>query len=275
MLRAPSILSMARLTAGFLSRRNHLGHSWDAAFSVLRSGRCAGVSMDCFGTLLARGSTDWEQHILAETVGFEAGYSQPRAKRLFKKALEQAKLVAGGDQEPAAKSIWTEYCIALGVPDMATQLSAHELKLLEITSNAADRALPFVDAVKNLQLPWIVCSDTRWPASELCWLLREKGFDIPLESVFCSCDHRKSKFRGGLYSVAYKHLIEALGRQVPPRTILHVGDNFLADNCSAASFGMLTVNVPPACRQTEPAADTIGTYLELARQDIALGIRCA
>lgn len=276
MLRARSFLSLARLSAGFLSPRSHCGRSWSDALSLVQSGACAAVSLDCFDTLLARGIPDWEQIVLAETAGVEAGYSAPQARDKLRAACERAKRLAAGDQEPAAESIWIEYCAAMRMHGrMAPQLCAHEMKLLEMTSLASAEATDFLAAIEKLRLPWIVCSDTRWSAISLSRLLSGKGFTIEAESILSSCDHGKSKFRGGLYPIAYQRLAVALGRRVPPSAILHIGDNFFADNCSGAAFGMLTVNVPSASRRPAPAADTdaVTAYLEAVRQDIAIGIR--
>lgn len=264
-------MSIARLSAGFLSPRCRRGRSWSDALSLVQSGTCAAVSLDCFGTLLARESVDWEQRIIAETVGREAGYSKSQSHRFLKGARVNAQRLAGGDEEPTAESIWTEYCTALGISDMGMRLCADELKLLEMTSHAVAEALHFVAAVARLHLPWIVCSDTRWPAPLLTGLLEGKGFVVPPESVFCSCDHRKNKFRGGLYSITYRYLTETLGRHLPPSTILHVGDSFFADSCSAARFGMQTVNVPAAMPTPEQVtgAESAIAYLAALRQDLA------
>jgi hypothetical protein len=276
MLPLRSLQSVTRLFTGSLSPRSRSGRSWSDALSLVQTGAFAAVSLDCFDTLLARGIPDREQLVLAETAGLGTGYSASQALRSLSVGRERAKRLAAGDQEPTAASIWTEYCAAIGIPQSAaTQLCAHELKLLEMTSFASPEALNFVTAVESFHLPWIVCSDTRWSATFLSGLLRGKGFAIGPESIFCSCDHGKSKFRGGLYPIAYQCMIETIGRNVPPSSILHIGDNFFADNCSAAAFGMLTVNIPSALRQPAPAADAdvVKAYLETVRRDIALGIR--
>jgi FMN phosphatase YigB (HAD superfamily) len=274
MLGPRSFLSFARLSAGFLSPRCRSGRNWSDALSLVQSGACAAVSLDCFDTLLARGIPDWEQHVLAETAGMEAGLSAHQALNSLCLARERAQRLAAGDEEPTAASIWTQYCIIIGIPERAAaQLCTHELKLLEMTSIASADALNLVATIQAHQLPWFVCSDTRWSASLLSGLLRGKGFAIAPESIFSSSDHHRSKFRGGLYSIAYRHLVVALGREVPPSAILHVGDNFFADNCSAASFGMRTVNVPAASLQPGQAAGdgAINTYLESVRRDLAFG----
>lgn len=276
MLHVRSLQSVTRLFAGFLSPLCRSGRSWSDALSLAQSGSCAAISLDCFDTLLTRRIPDWEQLVLAETAGLEAGYSALQARHSLRAARARAKHLATGDQEPTAASIWTEYCIAIHISEQAAmQLCAHELKLLQMTSFASAEALNFVLAVESLHLPWIVCSDTRWSATALSGLLRGKGFAIGPKSTFCSCDHGKSKFRGGLYPIAYRRMVEALGQNVPPSSILHVGDNFFADNCSAAAFGMLTVNVPSASRQPAPTedVDAVKAYLEVVRRDIALGIR--
>ena len=276
MLNARTLVSVTRLCAGFLSPRCRCGQNWSDALSLVESGTCVAISLDCFDTLLARGIPDWEQQVLAETAGLEAGHSALKARHIFNVAHKRAKRLAAGDQEPTAVSIWTEYCDSIGIPKrVAKQLCAHEMKLLEMTSHASTDALNFVAAVESLHLPWIVCSDTRWTAASLSRLLRGKGFAIESESTLSSCDQSKSKFRGGLYPIAYQYMLETLGRKVAPSSILHVGDNFFSDNCSAAAFGMLTVNVPPASRQPVSAADSdsVKAYLETARQDIALCLR--
>ena len=276
MLSARSFLSVARLSAGFLSPRCHSGRSWSDALSLVQSGACVAVSLDCFDTLLARGIPDWEQHVLAEVGGMIAGLSARQARHCLSLARKRALRLAGGDKEPSTAAIWGQYCFITGLPErVAAQFCIHELKLLEITSRASADALSFVATIQALRLQWIVCSDTRWSAFALSGLLQGKGFAIGPESVFCSSDHCSSKFRGRLYSIAYQHLVESLGRNVPPAAILHVGDNFFADNCSAASFGMRTVNVPAASLPPGHVADTdaINAYLDLVRRDITLGVQ--
>ena len=118
-------------------------------------------------------------------------------------------------------------------------------------------------------------TDTRWPAPLLTGLLEGKGFSVAPGSVFCSCDHRRNKFRGGLYSIAYRHLTETLGRHITPSRILHVGDSFLADSCSAARFGMSTVKVPVAAPDQDHILDTEAAREHLAalQQDLAGSLR--
>lgn len=275
MLRSRSLLSLARLFFGFLSPRCHGGRNWSDALLQVQSGEYVAVSMDCFDTILARGVPDWEQHVLAETVAGEAGRTPNQAREDFDLARKQATRLATGDEEPTARSIWTQYCKIAGIPEQAEQLCAHELKLLEMTSTASADALNFIATVQTLDLPWIICTDTRWSASLLSDFMRRKGIAIGAESIFSSSDHRRSKFRGGLYSIAHQHLGKALRQEFPPSKILHIGNSFFADNCSAACFGMRTVRVPAASLKPEqvPAAETISSYLELVRRDLALGSR--
>lgn len=271
-----SLSSAARLLAGFLSPRCHVGRSWGDALSLIQSGSCAGVSLDCFDTLLARGVPDWEQDALAATVASEAGYSAFQARDILKLARRRAQQRVGGDGEPAAVSIWTEFCVAVGIPErLAMQLCAHELALLEMTSMASYEATEFIADVEARHIAWLVCSDTRWPATALHQLLGSKGVAVSPESIFCSCDHRKSKFRGGLYSIAHRRLAEILGQPISPKNIVHIGDNFLADTCSAACFGMLAIQVPPAPRMPSASVDgePIRSLLAGARQEIADSLR--
>lgn len=244
--------------------------------ALVRSGSCAGVSLDCFDTLLARGAPDWEQKALAEAIAAENGFSTLQARDMLRLAHKRAKQLVGGDEEPSAVLIWTEFCISLGIPEhVATQLCAHEMKLLDMTSIVSCEASGFVAALESRRIPWIVCSDTRWPAAALSKLLHDKGLPVRPESIVTSCDHRKSKFRGGLYSVAHEHLAQTLGQPVSPSDILHVGDNFLSDVCSAACFGMLAVSIPRAKLGPAFAADLaeVESYLATARQDIAHCVR--
>lgn len=265
-----SLSSAVRLLAGFVSPRR-AGRSWGDALSLVRSGACAGVSVDCFDTLLARAEPDWEQHALAELVGTAAGHAGPEARRMLRLATRRAR--RGADDEPGAAVIWAEYCNELGIPgQLAARLRAHELRLLEMTSTASVDAIEFVAAVERLRLPWIVCSDTRWSRAELSWLLSRKGFDVAGEAVFASCDHGQSKFRGGLYAIAQEHLRTTLGPQASRANIVHVGDNFLADCCSAACHGWRAIVIPPQ-RQIGGRAAAVSSHLETVRQEVAESLR--
>jgi FMN phosphatase YigB (HAD superfamily) len=272
MLAGRPFLSVARLSAGFLSPKCRAGRGWQDALSLAHTGDYLAISLDCFDTLLVREDPDWEQRIVAEIAGANAGYSSQQSQNMLRVAHERAQGLSDGDREPSAASIWLQFCIGAGLPEqVASRMSAHELSLLEVASLASNDALSFVAEIEGLGLPWIVCSDTRWSAGQLSVLLQHKGFAIPPESVFSSSDHGRSKFRGGLYPIAHRHVVEALGKNVPPSAILHVGDNFLADNCSAACYGMQTVNVPRAPRQTKQivAGSDVHAYLDFVRRDVS------
>lgn len=276
MLRLRSLLSAARLASGFVSRQRRIRQGWHGALSLVESGACAGISIDCFDTLLARGVPDWEQLALAEIAGSATGHSAGQSRQFLHAAIGRARRLAPGDREPGAALIWTEYCATAGIPPhVATLLADHELKLLETTSLASAEAMGFIAAVEKCRLPWVVSSDTRWPRAALSRLLTGKGFAVAAKSIFASCDHHQSKFRGGLYSIAYQHMIGTLGRHVPRSDFLHVGDNFLADVCSAACFGMLAIQVPPAPRMPPAAVDgePVQSLLAGARQEIADSLR--
>lgn len=267
-----SLFSAARLLAGFVSPRRRAGRSWDDALSLVRSGACAGVSVDCFDTLLARAEPDWEQHALAELVGAATGHAGQDARRMLRLATRRARRGAG--DEPAAAVIWAEYCNALGIPGrLAAQLCKHELKLLEMTSTASVDALEFIAAVERLRLPWIVCSDTRWSRAELSWLLSLKGFCVAGEAVFASCDYGQSKFRGGLYAIAQEHLRTTLEPRESRADIVHVGDNFLADCCSAACHGWHAIVIPPQRQIGARVAAAVSSHLEAVRQEVAESLR--
>lgn len=270
-----SLLSAARLLAGFASPRLRVGRSWNDAMSLVRSDACAGISVDCFDTLLARAMPDWEQRILAQIVGSSARRADGNAANMLSAAHRRARRHGGADGEPSAHLVWAEYCNALGLPGrVAARMSAHEFELLALTSAASTEALEFITTVENHNLPWVICSDTRWSRTELSRLLALKGFAVSENAIFSSCDHGRSKFRGGLYAIAYEHLRRTLGPQVARDNIVHVGNNFLADDCSAACFGMRTVGIPPA-RLSLDAATTapVTEWLEAIRREVADELR--
>jgi len=258
-----ALTSALRLARGFLLRAGKLGEGWEVAYRALDSGRYSAVSIDCFDTLLARLAPDWEQHALARIGAALAGQSPVRAGYLTKSA--RASLRAHGLCEPGALEIWRAFCLLTKLPStLAEKFAGRELQLLTISSANSNSAREFVTQVSRQHVPLIVCSDTRWPATALGQLLRHHGFDLPEQTLICSCDHNLSKFRGSLYATAAEKIGTLSGNRVPPENILHIGDNLFADYYSAACHGWSCVKVPAARLSAEQRSSA-----KLARQRLS------
>ena len=236
--------STIRLAYGATRLDRHLRGGWLTAHATLRSGKYSAVSIDCFDTILSRWQPEWEQRAIAALAIELADRDSGSADAILRRASVSAARTAAGGAEPSALAIWRSFCGFAGLPGaLADVLCRGELELLEASSALEDKALDFICAVIDRQLPLVVCSDTRWPAVFLCAVLQKKGLKMIQDALVCSCDYQKSKFRGDLFGVAKARLSAQAGRDICPANILHIGDSRLSDIYSGASFGLTTILV--------------------------------
>ncbi len=239
----PSLLRLARgLSQGHLRGPT----TWREIEASLHNGKYVALSMDCFGTLINRLSPDWEQRAIASMTGCLAGLTHTESIRALRSAHAAAARGRPGDPEPDAVSIWTHFCNLCDLPQMLVEhFCAVESELLAATSAVCVEALATLKTAQHAKIPFVITSDTRLTATALQTLLREKGIELSLDALVCSCDSRRSKFRGGLYSIAMQRLSEKAGQALAAHKILHIGDNRISDGYSAASSGIASAILAP------------------------------
>ena len=81
----------------------------------------------------------------------------------------------------------------------------------------------------------IVVSDTFFSGNRLRKILHTKGFELPFDT-FTSADFKIAKKYG-----LYNSVLEELG--VPPRDIIHIGDDFLLDVIKPTNCGINTLPI--------------------------------
>jgi len=193
--------------------------------------RC--LSLDCFDTLLWR-NAQMPRDVFADLPlaggGVEArSYAESRAR-----------------DERAARDALTE--VAIG--DIYARLlpngtAAEREALIEQELEAEARhcfafapVVELIRAAKAKGLQVIIVSDTYLSNTQLRTLIaRAAGEEVAamIDRIFCSCEVGKSKSQG-----MFSPVLEALG--LPPRAILHLGDNFAADAHATRAIGIRGVH---------------------------------
>ncbi len=269
--------SVLRLLRGAARRKLRGPASWAAIAAATGDGQYLALSIDCFDTLVARLEPDWEQRAIARQIGELVGMSAHRAQAMLRQAHRVACGVApGSEDEPAAADIWLAFSRLAGLPDsLCAHLVRTELDLLAGSARLEPQAARIVELALSSKIPFVVTSDTRWSAEQISALLDRLGLSLPPNTIVCSSDHDKSKFRGGLYAVAMNRLTGTTSRDLLPRNVLHVGNDLLADGYSAAAGGFNYSIVPRSLLDTSAAQKAHATKLGFGTLGPAFSVFCS
>lgn len=223
------------------------------------------LSLDCFDTLLWR-NAQAPSDIFAE-LGIEGGSIEPRvfAER---KARKMAAYHHGRNEVPI-ETIHARLVPGAGEAALAASVQA-ELDAEARHCYGFEPVMALIRDARAKGLKVIIVSDTYFSPEQLRELIeRAAGAEIAqaIDRVFTSSEHGMSKAEG-----LFRPVIDALG--VSPAAILHLGDNFTADQQAPAVLGIATahfvqfdegsmtrlrhealaaVMIDPATRQTIPA----------------------
>jgi len=202
--------------------------------------RC--LSLDCFDTLLWR-NAQMPRDVFADLPlpggGVEMrAYTETRA-RAEKRASAQLN-------EVTIEEIYARL--------LPTATAAERAALVEQELEAEARhcfafapVVELIRAAKAKRLQIIIVSDTYLSNQQLRTLIeRAAGEDVAamIDRIFCSCEIGKSKADG-----MFPPVLEALG--LPPRAIVHVGDNYAADADATRRIGIRGVHFEQFDRVTE------------------------
>lgn len=91
------------------------------------------------------------------------------------------------------------------------------------------------DTVQQQGKKIVAISDMYLPTEYLHSILSKNGYDIPLEMIFVSAEHRASKHTRQLYKIVENKLT------IAPSKWLHIGDNLTADIKNAQTHGIKTL----------------------------------
>jgi FMN phosphatase YigB (HAD superfamily) len=95
----------------------------------------------------------------------------------------------------------------------------------------------WVEAARASGRTIVFLSDMYLPAEFIREILLAHGIATPADGIFVSCEHRVSKYEGGLF----RHVLAELG--VPAATVLHVGDNEHSDSLVPRRLGLQALRV--------------------------------
>lgn len=201
--------------------------------------RC--LSLDCFDTLLWRDVREPRDlfHALPDTSLVQRVVAEARARRavesrghfnevaiadIYRQLLPNAEKAAIQAAIEAELAVEARHCFAFApVADLMRQAKGRGLKI-------------------------VIVSDTYFDSAQLRRLIEmAAGSEIAdlIDEVFCSSQFGKAKAQG-LYGDVLRKL------KLPPETILHLGDNAVADVGGVAPFGVNTVHLrqfTEACEQ--------------------------
>lgn len=209
------------------------------------------LSLDCFDTLIWRKTaspTDVFYNLqnchLFKKLNFNSmmrirAETKARQRMLFKKELSEVKLT----------DIYREISPSLSKEEIEG-LSEEEL-LAEL--DVCYSFKPMIDLIRSArqnQFNVIIVSDTYFSSAQIKLLLKNNlPADVfsTITEIFCSSEYGYSKSQG-----LFKKVIEKL--KVPAETIVHLGDNLVADYHSPA---LLKVNTLHFLQQQEEVADIL------------------
>lgn len=196
------------------------------------------LSLDCFDTLLWR-ATHMPQDVFAE-FGDAGGGIEGRVAAETTARYRRAR--DDGHNEATIEQIHAERA---GQPDPAGV--ARELELEARHCYAFAPTVALIAAAKAAGLGVIVVSDTYLSEPQLRALIAATaGADVAaqIDRIFCSSEHGMAKAAG-----LFAPVLAALG--VPASTILHVGDNPVADGEAADAAGLNAVHIRQFDEATE------------------------
>jgi len=192
------------------------------------------LSLDCFDTLLWR-NTHQPSDVFAD-IPFPGGAREQRGT-----AEALARRLSAFTENRSEVSIEQIYRKMLPLADEVAVAAAVQY---EIDAEARhcfgfEPTMALIRDAKARGLQVIVVSDTYLSAVQLRDLIaRAAGADVAdaIDRVFASSEYGMGK-SGGLFVPVLKDL------GVPPQTILHVGDNYLADQVTPSNLGISTVHL--------------------------------
>ena len=198
------------------------------------------LSLDCFDTLLWR-DTHAPRDIFDALDGvtvLQRQWSEMRAR--------SAAQVQHKRNEVTIAEIYREMFPNAPKARIAEAI-ANELDAEARHCFAFQPTVALIREAKRRGLDVIIVSDTYLDADQLRELIaRAAGADVAalIDRIFCSSHYRRSKAEG-----LYEDVLKAL--KCKPETILHIGDNRVADVEGVAPFGVRAVHLKQFSQSTE------------------------
>nr|WP_209092224.1 HAD family hydrolase [Sphingomonas trueperi] len=198
------------------------------------------LSLDCFDTLLWRDS-----HAPVDIFGALPGMTVLQRQWAETRA-RTAVMMQHRHKEVSIEQIYREMYPNARKAEIAAAV-AHELDAEARHCFAFQPTVALIREAKRRGIGVIIVSDTYLDQKQLRELIaRAAGAEVAnmIERIFCSSTYHKSK-TDGLYADVLKAL------KVRPETILHIGDNPVADIAGVAPYGVQTLHLKQFAEATE------------------------
>lgn len=198
------------------------------------------LSLDCFDTLLWRKTATPADifYDIQNTPSFSSIGMTARLRAQGEEKARQKMLLNYGSTEVRLRDIYHANYPAL----TAAQLDALAEDEIAAEMESCYAFPPVVDLLREayaMGLKIIIVSDTYFQEDELRRLLQAclpQDVMQMIMKIFCSCEHGHSK-NNGLFKKVFAGIYES------PNSILHLGDNFLADYVAPQALGVQAIHL--------------------------------
>lgn len=199
------------------------------------------LSLDFFDTLVTRAVAQ-PTHVFAVV---EEQLVRDHGRRWRGLALQRVRAEARAREVAAGDDAFRDITFEEILEQLAAAVSldAAEVELVgdleRRTEQDLARAVPFgrdlLEEARSRGVPVVVVSDNYMPAGQLLAMAHAAGLDaLEIDHIFVSSEHDGMKHNGRLF----RDLLDAV--KIPPRRILHVGDDLVADVEQPSRLGMAT-----------------------------------
>jgi len=121
------------------------------------------------------------------------------------------------------------------------------------------------NAARNMGKKIIIASDMYLPTDFISNVLRKNGFD-GFDNIYVSCDINKTKHAGTMFDA----IIRDTG--MPPKKILHIGDNKLSDYDMPRRHGMSAIRIVPIINRYMKSNARIAHFWKSQNGDIGASV---
>lgn len=135
-------------------------------------------------------------------------------------------------------------------PDLdVSDIRALELDVEKCITVARKEMVELFNYARTVGKEVYILSDMYLPKSFIVSLLNQCDIDLAPENILISCEEKKNKFSGTLWSYYTENILHG-------KTALHIGDSMSADVEMARKYGIEAVKIPSASKMMEELLST-------------------